>query len=163
MLLIPSEKVLCCVRMSNADLIVTSERIINQSLPFLMSLIHLALSWAGEAILGLETSAWLRGDKKVIGGESLFGPSTNPQNVINPKRIIHAIPFDEITQVSIQPYGGTYAVELHTKGESPVFTLSAWKVSILWHSLPSRLKHKVIFSSEEIKEKISALAARYFR
>jgi hypothetical protein len=57
-----AERVLCCIRVNNADMIVTSERFVHQSLTFPIRFFHFFLGIVfflapSEAIFGIESSA----------------------------------------------------------------------------------------------------------
>ncbi len=158
------EKVLCCVRVSNADLIVTSGRIIHQSLNNTIRFIHSFFQIVfffvpSEGIFGMETSAWSNNGKKLLGGESFFGPSADSQKIINQSRIIHSLPFNTLKEINIQPAGGDSIIELVTEDEEIVFRLGDSQAGILCRFLPDSIKTK--FGNKEHKKRISDLGKKY--
>jgi len=159
-----AERVLCCVRVSNADLIVTSEEFIHQSLDLAIWFLHFFFQIVfffvpPEGIFGMEASAWSNNGKKLFGGESFFGPSANPQKIVNQSRIIHSLPFDAIKEVNIQPQSGGSIITLVTKDKEIVFRLSDDKTGILCHFLRDNIKMK--FGNKEHKKRISDLGRKY--
>jgi len=161
-----AERLLCCVRISNADLIVTSERFVHQSLTFAIWFFHFIFGVVfffapSEAIFGMESSAWSDDGQKLFGGEGFFGPSANSQKIINQSRIIHSLPFDTIKEVNIQPRSGGSTVSLTTKDKEIVFALSDDKAGILFHFLQGNVGNRIKFINEEHKKRISELAKRY--
>jgi hypothetical protein len=165
-----AERVLCCVRLKNADLIVTSERFVHQSLTFVTWFLHFLLGnifffAPSEAVFGIESSAWSDAGQKLFGGKAdgFFGPSGNSQNIINQSRIIHSMPFDAIKELNIQPIPGDVSIfSLVTKDEEIVFQIGDHRVAILFHFLQKKVGNKIKFTHEEHRTRISKLAMKYF-
>jgi hypothetical protein len=133
---LPSERVLCRFSVSNADIILTSARVIAQSAPPLSKAFHFIAAPSGSLCSHV---AW---------GEAGYGgviatESQDPPNIIDPKRIIHSIPYDEITEVTTGPRG----YEIRTK-EKPVafsFTLDELCFGVLYHFLSHILGDEIVF------------------
>jgi hypothetical protein len=166
-----AEKVLCCVRLSNADLIVTSGRFVHQSLSFAIRFIHFLLGIIfffapSEAVFGIETSAWSDDGQKLFGGSEtgFFGPSGNSQKIINQSRIIHSLPFDAIKELNFQPISVDASMfSVTTKDEEIQFQISDHRAPILFHFLQRKVGDKIRFTDDEYRTQLSDRAKKYFR
>jgi hypothetical protein len=152
-----SEKVFCSIRTSNSDLVLTSERVICQSLPFSATFQHfLARALTAtlvplEAILGsARYSAWEEGCDKVLGGGSAR-PPLDPQEVIQPQRITQSIPYAEITEVRMErSAGGGWVYGDICAGETSLpFAVDEDRFSPLWHFLSPILADRIVFPGKE--------------
>jgi hypothetical protein len=89
MISLPGEKVLCRFSISNADIILTSARVITQSLPPLAKVAHFATGpWQSLLLGGCTYIAW---EEAGYGGVTETESQDLP-NIIDPKRIIRSIP-----------------------------------------------------------------------
>ena len=164
-----AEKVSCCVRLMNADLIVTSERFVHQSLPFVIRFFHYLLRTVlffapFEAIFGIESSAWSDTGQKFFGGDGFFGPSGNSQKIINQNRIVHSLPFDAIKELSIQPISADASMfSVTTKDEEIQYQISDHRAPILFHFLQRKVGDKIRFTDDEYRTQMSDRAKKYFR
>lgn len=155
------EKVLCCIRTANSDMVLTSDRLIVQSLPFSINLAHFVASILTlglppqEAIFGESRySAWEEGVGSFGGGS--LGPPKDPRKIIDPKRIIHSISYDEITEVRIErrEYSSSITGRIYTKKMSLPFGFGGERFNPFWHFLSPLLKDKIIFPGKEEMSKL---------
>jgi hypothetical protein len=133
---LPGERVLCRFSVSNADIILTSVRVITQSLPTLAKAVHFVAAPSGSLCSHV---AW----GEVGYGGVIAMESQDPPNIINPKRIIHSIPYNEITEVTTGP--GGYEIRTKEKSVAFSFTLDEVCFGVLYHFLSHILGDEIVF------------------
>lgn len=158
-MVVPNEEIFCAIRTSNSDIILTSNRLIIQSLPFSVSLVQFILHGLflflppQEALFGSGRYVAWEGDKIVSGGGSLKPPK-NRQKVVAPDRIVYNIPYDEIMEMEIESGVSGFTGNIRTEKYSLPFGLDKDRFAIFWHFIPAGLKDKINFPNKKEMSKL---------
>lgn len=154
-MMMPDEKVLCCIRLQNADMILTSERIAVQSLtPKVRVTTHLLPPLTRQLFLGqYGYVAWDDALGLVLGPRGDLSPSGDRKEIFAPMRIVDSMPYSKIRVVRIaRKFKGMtpfFAVELHTQEASIPIQLDEMRFVPFWHFISERLADKIIFTDHK--------------
>lgn len=152
-----NEKVLCCIRTQSSDMILTSDRIILQSLPPKVKVAeHFLFPSISEALFGKHGYAlWDDTLEEVLGPGGFLAPAKERQKVINPARITDSIPYSRVSEVRmVRQLDPFVKGEICTKEYSIPFGLDEERFIPFWRLISTLLKGKIVFPDKEEMSKL---------